>query len=199
MVNESSIVDFECPGGYYIVNAVKQHDSYFNQRRASSGRLGLSTLQKVIVAIRILAYGMPADATDEYIKIGESTAIECMKKFCRAIVEVFLEWYLRSPTTEHVARLFNIGQQRGFPGMLGTAPPSNYTIQGKEYNMGYYLADGIYPKWSTTVQTINDPQGPNKKLFAARQEACRKDGKQAFGVLLAKFVIVAGSSRYWKK
>lgn len=81
----------------------------------------------------------------------------------------------------------------------GTAPPSNYTIQGKEYNMGYYLADGIYPKWSTTVQTINDPQGPNKKLFAARQEACRKDGKQAFGVLLAKFVIVAGSSRYWKK
>ena len=120
MVNESSIVDFECPGGYYIVNAVKQHDSYFNQRRASSGRLGLSTLQKVIVAIRILAYGMPADATDEYIKIGESTAIECMKKFCRAIVEVFLEWYLRSPTTEHVARLFNIGQQRGFPGMLGS-------------------------------------------------------------------------------
>lgn len=83
----------------HIVNAVKQHDSYFNQRRASSGRLGLSTLQKVTAAIRILAYGMPADATDEYIKIGESTAIECMKKFCRAIVEVFLEWYLRSPTT----------------------------------------------------------------------------------------------------
>ena len=47
----------------------------------------------------------------------------------------------------------------------GTAPPSNYTIQGKEYNMGYYLADGIYPKWSTTVQTISDPQGPNKSYL----------------------------------
>ena len=47
----------------------------------------------------------------------------------------------------------------------GTAPPANYTIQGQEYNMSYYLADGIYPKWSTIVQTISDPQGPKKKLF----------------------------------
>ena len=65
--------------------------------------------------------------------------------------------------------------------------------------MGYYLADGIYPKWSTIVQTISDPQGPKKKLFAARQESCRKDVERAFGVLQAKFAIVAGSSRYWKK
>ncbi|XP_056864037.1 uncharacterized protein LOC108850278 [Raphanus sativus] len=216
-----------------------------------------------------LAYCMPADATDEYIKIGESTAIECMKRFCRAIVSSFSEWYLRSPTPEDVSRLLSIGQQRGFPGMLGSldcmhwkwkncptawtgqfagrsgsptiileavadydlwiwdaffgmpgsnndinvlnssnlfsklaqgiAPPANYTIQGQEYNMDYYLADGIYPKWSTIVQTISDPQGPKKKLFAARQESCRKDVERAFGVLQAKFAIVARSSRYWKK
>ena len=103
-----------------IVDAVTQHDNYFHQRRIATGRMGLSTLQKVTAAIRILAYGVPADATDEYIKIGESTAIECMKKFCRAIVEVFSEWYLRSPTSEDIARLLSIGQQRGFPGMLGS-------------------------------------------------------------------------------
>lgn len=39
--------------------------------------------------IRMLPYGLPADATDEYTKIGESTTIENLKKFCRAIVEVF--------------------------------------------------------------------------------------------------------------
>lgn len=50
----------------------------------------------------------------------------------------------------------------------GTAPPANYIIQSQEYNMGYYLVDGIYSKWSTIVQTISDPQGPKKKLFAAR-------------------------------
>ena len=104
----------------HIVEAVKTHDNYFNQRRAASGRMGLSTLQKVTAAFRILAYGMPADATDEYIKIGESTAIECLKRFCRAMIEIFSEWYLRSPTAEDVARLLSIGQQRGFPGILGS-------------------------------------------------------------------------------
>lgn len=44
----------------------------------------------------------------------------------------------------------------------GIAPTANYTIQGKDYNTGYYLADGIYPKWSTLVQTISQPDDPKK-------------------------------------
>ena len=47
----------------------------------------------------------------------------------------------------------------------GIAPPAHYVIQGKEYNMGYYLADGIYPKWATLVQSIHDPRGPKKKII----------------------------------
>ena len=58
--------------------------------------------------------------TDKYIKIGESTTIECMKRFYRAIASIFSEWYLKSPTPEDVSRLLNIGQQRGFLGMLGS-------------------------------------------------------------------------------
>ncbi|XP_020250051.1 uncharacterized protein LOC109827454 [Asparagus officinalis] len=41
----------------------------------------------------------------------------------------------------------------------GIDPPAHYVIQGKEYNMSYYLANGIYPKWATIVQTIQHPQG----------------------------------------
>ena len=84
------------------------------------GKVGLSTLQKVTVAFRMLAYGSPADSTNEYIRIGESTAIMCLKRFCRAIVEVFGEVYLRSPTATDVARLLQNGEERGFPGMLGS-------------------------------------------------------------------------------
>ncbi|KAL9457529.1 hypothetical protein AB3S75_006554 [Citrus x aurantiifolia] len=74
-----------------ITNVVQGRDNYFMQRRDGIGRLGLSGLQKITAVFRMLADGMPADATDEYIKIGEPTTIESLKRFCRAIVEVFAE------------------------------------------------------------------------------------------------------------
>ena len=40
-----------------IVDAVKEHGDYFIQRLDATGRLGLSSLQKVTTAIHILAYG----------------------------------------------------------------------------------------------------------------------------------------------
>ncbi|KAL5812994.1 hypothetical protein ACOSQ3_027944 [Xanthoceras sorbifolium] len=165
-----------------IVNAVESHDNYFMQRSDAFGRLGLSGLQKITAVFRMLAYGTPADATDEYIKIGKSTTTESLKRFCRAVVEVFGEHYLRSPNANDVARLLQIGEKRDI------APSANYVIQGKEYNTGYYLADGIYPKWSTIVQTIHDPQ-----------EGCRKDVERAFGVLQSRFAIVKGPARFWNK
>ena len=50
----------------------------------------------------------------------------------------------------------------------GITPPAHYVIKGNEYNMGYYLVDVIYPKWSTLVQTIHDLRGSKKKLFDMR-------------------------------
>jgi hypothetical protein len=38
------------------------------------------------------------------------------------------------------------------------APACNYTVIGHEYNMGYYLADGISPEWATHVKTIRNPE-----------------------------------------
>ncbi|XP_024978949.1 uncharacterized protein LOC112516158 [Cynara cardunculus var. scolymus] len=184
----------------HILDVVQSHDNYFLQRRGGCGKLGLSDYQKVTAVFRMLAYGMAADATDEYIKIGESTVLEALKRFCRAIVEVFGERYLRTPNANDVARLLQVGEQRGFPGMLaGTAPPPNYVIKGKSYNMGYYLADGIYPKWVTLVQSIHDPRGPKKQYFAKKQEACRKDVECAFGVLQSMFAIVAAPAWLWRK
>ena len=72
-----------------IADSVTAFDSYFVQKRDGLGRLGLSSLQKCTAAIRMLAYGVAADATDEYCRIGESTATEAMRRFVNAICHCF--------------------------------------------------------------------------------------------------------------
>ncbi|XP_038717194.1 uncharacterized protein LOC120010469 [Tripterygium wilfordii] len=180
----------------HIANAVVANDTYFTQRRNAVGVLGLSALQKITAALRILAYGSPADTLDEYIQIGESTAIASLRRFVKGVVTVFRERYLRAPDQNDVHRLLAQNEERGFPAN-GRAPEANYTINGHQYNMGYYLADGIYPRWSTFVKTIPCPQCPKRKHFAKMQEATRKDVERAFGVLQARFAITRGSARFW--
>jgi len=65
--------------------------------------------------------------------------------------------------------------------------------------MGYYLADGTYPKWSTIVQTIHESRGPKNKYFATQQESCRKDVERAFRVLQSRFAILKGLVHFWEK
>ncbi|XP_058198445.1 uncharacterized protein LOC131313964 [Rhododendron vialii] len=250
-----------------ILNAIEEHNPYFVQKLDACQVRGLSSLQKMTSSMRMLAYGMPADATDEYLRLGESTTIECFNHFCQSIIEKFGDVYLRSPTADDVSKLLAVGEARGFPGMLGSldcmhwewkncptawkgaycghvkkptmilevvasydlwiwhaffgmpgshndlnvldrsplfdelvqgrAPPANYSINGHAYNMGYYLADGIYPPWATLVQTISSPQGAKKQHFSMMQESTRKDVERAFGVLQARFAIIKGPARFW--
>jgi hypothetical protein len=51
----------------------------------------------------MLTYGVAADATDEYVRIGEITALESLHRFVRAVVEIFEEEYLRHPNEADTA------------------------------------------------------------------------------------------------
>ncbi|XP_062075436.1 uncharacterized protein LOC133779498 [Humulus lupulus] len=104
----------------HIANVVIGHDNYFEQRRVGMGKLGLSSLQKITDVFQLLVYGIPTDVADEYINIGESTTIESLKRFCRAIVEDFAEQYIRSPNANEISRLLHVGKERGFQGMLSS-------------------------------------------------------------------------------
>jgi hypothetical protein len=72
----------------------------------------------------------------------------------------------------------------------GHTGPVNYTINGHEYTMGYYLADEIYPNWSTFVKIIPRPLGAKRKYFTSKQESARKDVERAFRVLQSRFAII---------
>ena len=101
-----------------IANAVEAHNPYFKQRIDALGVLGLSCLEKVTAAHKILAYCIPADLIDEYLRIGETTSIESLRAFVKKIVEVFYDWYLRAPNEADICRLLSIGEQCEFPRML---------------------------------------------------------------------------------
>jgi hypothetical protein len=75
------------------------------------------------------------------------------------------------------------------------APAFNFTVNGHHYDMGYYLADGIYPDWATLIKGVPSPVTEKQKLFTLKQSAYRKDVERAFGVLQAKFAIVKCPAR----
>ncbi|KAI7938062.1 hypothetical protein MJO28_014989 [Puccinia striiformis f. sp. tritici] len=81
----------------------------------------------------------------------------------------------------------------------GVTPKCSFIVNGNEYHQPYYLADGIYPEWETIVKTISKPQGLERQHFAKMQEALRKDVERAFGVLQARFAIVAQPARGWTR
>jgi hypothetical protein len=80
-----------------IVAAIELHDDYFRQKPDARGVLGASPIQKVVGAFRMLAYGVSADFLVDYIRLGESTIIESLKHFVKAIVDIFGDEYLRAP------------------------------------------------------------------------------------------------------
>ena len=103
-----------------IVEALGHHSEYFQLRYDAFGKRGLSLITKCTAAMRMLAYGVAADCVDEYLKIGASTAIECLKQFALGVVEVFGEEYMRKPNQVDVDRLLQVAEARDFPGMLGS-------------------------------------------------------------------------------
>ncbi|XP_051197347.1 uncharacterized protein [Lolium perenne] len=123
---------------------------------------------------------MEGDTHDNYLRTAESTAIDCMYRFCRAIVVIFGDIYLRTPNAAYTTRILAQNAERGFPRMIGSivcmhwawkncpfahkgiykghkgacsmtlvegnSPPVQFEINAHQYDNGYYLADGIYPK-----------------------------------------------------
>jgi hypothetical protein len=103
-----------------IANAVKEHWSYFVQKRNAVGKLGHSCFKKVAASIRMLASRCAADLVGDWLYIGESTAIKSMRLFVKSVVEIFRDRYLRAPNEEDTTRLMQYSESIGFRGMLGS-------------------------------------------------------------------------------
>ena len=104
MVKKIFEVDFEC-GSHYT---------------DATGRHSLSPLQKCTGAIRVLAYRTSVDAHDEYLRMSETVTKDALIKFVEGVISCFREECLRRPNQDGLERLLHIGEERGFPGMVGS-------------------------------------------------------------------------------
>ena len=64
-----------------IMHAIREFDTYFKLNKDCTGTVGLTSIQKCTMAMRLLAYGAPADSQDDYLRMSESTAIDFLNRF----------------------------------------------------------------------------------------------------------------------
>ncbi|KAL6272650.1 hypothetical protein ACE6H2_023342 [Prunus campanulata] len=241
------------------------YDAYFVQKCDVAGVVGLLPEQKLTAVIRMLAYGASADQVDEIARMGKSTTLEALVRFCDAVETLYTRDHLRRPTPRDLQRFLQKAESRGFPGMIGSidcmhwqwkncptawqgdygnrkgqksiileavagfdtwvwhaffgvassqndlnvlgqspvfnnilrgqGPNITYQVNNTVYQRRYYLADGIYPRWTTFVKSIPNPQFRKQKLFATYQEKYRKDVERCFGILQARWLIIRGAAR----
>jgi hypothetical protein len=129
-----------------IAERMKRLDRFFQQRRSASGELGHNTYQKVIAAAE--ANGM--DSFKDTRRIPPSFLrpwpIKSMPGSCNDINVL-----QRSPL---FAKLAN-----------GEAPPMEFQANNHTYKIDYYLADGIYPRWTTFMKPIVAPTGKKEVQY----------------------------------
>jgi len=83
--------------------------------------------------------------------------------------------------------------------IAGRSASVSYTVNGRQYSVPYWLADGIYPKHHCFVKTIASPQTRKEKLFSTMQESKRKDIERAFGILQSRFHIITVPCKLWSR
>jgi Plant transposon protein len=120
---------FRMPRSVYelLREGLLETDRYFIQKRDAVGKIGASTDQKMVCALRQLAYGIPADAVCEYARVSESTASESLHKFCAAVRRRFQAEWLGRPNAEELAVIEQHYATLGFPGCIGCVDVASWT------------------------------------------------------------------------
>ncbi|XP_024190045.1 uncharacterized protein LOC112194011 [Rosa chinensis] len=204
----------------HIMEDLCNLDSFWGQKSDATGKMELLPEQKMTGTLRMLAYRAAADQCDEITRMGASTSLKYLKKFCRIaqlagafsgrkgrptiILEAVASydthiWHAFFGTPGAQNDLNVLGASNVFERVIGgTAPLVEFEVNNKRYTNGYYLADGIYPRWSTFVKTISNPRTKDEKHFCKKQEAYRKDVERCFGILQSRWAILRHGARLFK-
>lgn len=91
----------------HILNGLSARYLDLQQCWDEAGKPGLSPQQKCTTAIRQLAYEGAADIFDEYLHVADTTGHDCLKQFCKGMIQTFGPTYLQKPTAQDCQLLLN--------------------------------------------------------------------------------------------
>lgn len=83
-------------------------------------KIWIRPLQRITAALCMLAYGLAADALDEYLQFPEDSVLLSTKSFCEQITNCFGSEYLRKPMESDRSRIMKMKAASGFPGCIGS-------------------------------------------------------------------------------
>ncbi|GJR37793.1 ALP1-like protein [Tanacetum coccineum] len=67
------------------------------------------------------------------------------------------------------------------------APVAPFQVNGVTFQNGYYLADGIYPRWASFVKSFTIARDEKCAVSKRRQEGAKNDVERGFGVLQGRW------------
>nr|GEX64124.1 hypothetical protein [Tanacetum cinerariifolium] len=73
---------------------------------AKKGQRSISALMKCTSAIRQLAYGCVPDSLEEYLQMGATTSRDSLRIFCKVIMNLYGEEFLRKPAYTDIEKLY---------------------------------------------------------------------------------------------
>nr|GEU73782.1 hypothetical protein [Tanacetum cinerariifolium] len=180
-----------------------------------------SPILKYTSVIRQLAYGTSPDAFDEYLQLVERALIVCIengqspkaldgqfkrrdKKYLIIMLEAVADqqlwiWrlYFRVPGANNDLKVL-YGSPLFDDLLTDKALEAPFVVNEKTYEKCYYLADDIYPQWSTFVKAFTMTRDQKTMKFTRVQESARKDIQRAFGVLQGQWRIIQQPARAYQ-
>jgi len=141
----------------FEINAKLQYMPFWRRSINATVRPQAYTLQKLVAALRVLAYGTSSDQPDENVRLDAATLMLATHKFVEFMVEHYQATYLRPPSIDGLKAILRRNTACGVPGCIGSIDCTHWTCSACPKGLaGHYQGRG--GKRNVVIETVCDAE-----------------------------------------